>query len=176
MKKQTKSDAAKAAKPTTPASPAPSPVKKAKASETAPAKPKTAKTAKVTSLAAAPTVVGGPGSATPATTTAPATTAAPAAASTPALRETAAMALSTTVVAQIDVGFGNTLYIRGEGPGLSWEKGLALDCVADDKWSAVFEETAKPIVFKFLINDQTWCTGDDYVAQPGATLTVTPSF
>lgn len=80
------------------------------------------------------------------------------------------------MVAQIDVGFGNTLYIRGEGPGLSWEKGVPLDCVADDKWSVSLAETSKPVVFKFLINDQTWCTGDDYVARPGTTLTVTPIF
>jgi hypothetical protein len=83
---------------------------------------------------------------------------------------------TTVVVAQIDVGFGNTLYIRGEGPGLSWEKGIPLDCVADDKWSHSIPETSKPIVFKFLINDQTWCKGDDFVAQPGTTVTVSPVF
>jgi hypothetical protein len=155
MKKTTKSDAVKAAKPTTPAKPAPSPVKKAKA----PAKPKTVKA--VTSSAAALAVNDD---------------VAVAVAAPPAVKISAAIPVSTTVVAQIDVGFGNTLYVRGEGPGLSWEKGLALDCVADDKWSVTFAETAKPIVFKFLINDQTWCTGDDYVAQPGSTLTTTPCF
>lgn len=146
MKKTTKTDAAKPAKATTPAKPASTPVKKTKA-------PKSE-----TPSSIAPSVT---------TSTAPAA---------PAVKETAAAPLSTTIVAQIDVGFGNTLFVRGEGPGLSWEKGVALDCVADDKWSVVLGETSKPLVFKFLINDQTWCTGDDYVAQPGTTLTVTPAF
>jgi hypothetical protein len=150
MKKTTKTEAAKAAKSTTPATPAPSPVKKTRA----PAKPKAAKTA----------------------SNVPAVNDDVARSAPPQVKDAAAVPLSTTIVAQIDVGFGNTLYIRGEGPGLSWETGVALDCVADDKWSITLAETAKPIVFKFLINDQTWCAGDDYVAQPGTTITVTPTF
>jgi hypothetical protein len=82
----------------------------------------------------------------------------------------------TKVVAQIDVGFGNTLYIRGEGPGLSWEKGVPLDCVADDQWMLSLAETSRPAVFKFLINDLTWSIGDDYVVQPGDTVELTPTF
>lgn len=149
MKKTTKPEAAKPATSATPATPAPSPVKK----EKAPAK------AKVTKSVVVP----------PAATTVPPATA-------PVVKEVAVSPLSTTIVAQIDVGFGNTLYLRGEGPGLSWEKGVPLDCVADDKWSISLSETSKPIVFKFLINDVTWCEGDDFVAQPGSTLTVTPVF
>jgi hypothetical protein len=87
-----------------------------------------------------------------------------------------ASAVATTIIAQIDVGFGNTLYLRGEGPGLSWEKGTVMDCVSDDKWSLTLGETERPIVFKFLVNDLTWCTGDDFVAQPGSTVTITPVF
>src|SRR5579872_5239985 len=34
-----------------------------------------------------------------------------------------------TIEAKIDVGFGNTLYLRGEGPGLSWTQGVPLTCV-----------------------------------------------
>jgi hypothetical protein len=83
---------------------------------------------------------------------------------------------STTVLAQIDVGFGNTLFVRGEGPGLSWERGVPMDCVADDKWSISLHGADKPVVFKFLVNDLTWCAGDDFVAQPGSTLTVNPAF
>ncbi len=94
----------------------------------------------------------------------------------PAVKNDSPKAVNTTVVAQIDVGFGNTLYLRGDGPGLSWEKGVALDCVADDQWSLVLSETSRPIVFKFLVNDLTWSAGDDYVAQPGSTVKVTPSF
>jgi len=82
----------------------------------------------------------------------------------------------TTVSANFDVGFGNALYIRGEGPGLSWDKGVRMECASDDRWTLTFAESARPLLFKFLINDETWCTGDDYTASPGASVTLTPSF
>ena len=82
----------------------------------------------------------------------------------------------TEISANIDVGFGNTLYIRGEGPGLSWERGLALNCVKDDIWSYAIEAAARPIVFKLLINDETWCSGDDYVVEPDKKITLVPTF
>lgn len=42
----------------------------------------------------------------------------------PAVKTAPSSVVTTKIVALIDVGFGNTLYIRGEGPGLSWEKGI----------------------------------------------------
>lgn len=105
---------------------------------------------------------------------APAKKSAPVAA--PAVKAAPAVSSSTKILAKIDVGFGNTLYIRGEGPGLSWEKGVPLDCVADDQWAITLSETARPIVFKFLINDLTWSTGDDYLALSGSTTELTPTF
>ena len=82
----------------------------------------------------------------------------------------------TTIAAQIDVGFGNALYIRGEGPGLSWDKGIMMDCVADDKWIITVSDATRPILFKFLLNDITWSVGNDYVVEPGASLTTVPVF
>ena len=82
----------------------------------------------------------------------------------------------TLIEANIDVGFGNTLYIRGEGPGLNWDRGQTMECTKDDLWSFSIEAAAKPIVFKFLINDETWCTGDDYVVEPGNKITLVPAF
>ncbi|MFT3829820.1 MAG: hypothetical protein QM691_08970 [Opitutaceae bacterium] len=82
----------------------------------------------------------------------------------------------TVIQANIDVGFGNTLYIRGEGPGLSWDRGQTLDCLKDDLWSYTIEAAARPIIFKFLINDETWCTGDDFVVEPGNKITLVPTF
>lgn len=81
----------------------------------------------------------------------------------------------TVITAYIDIGFGNTLYIRGDGPGLSWENGVPMDCVSDDKWSLAIEH-AQPFAFKVLLNDVTWCAGDDYIATPGANLDFTPTF
>jgi hypothetical protein len=82
----------------------------------------------------------------------------------------------TVITAKIDIGFGNRLFLRGEGPGLSWEKGAALDCVADDRWVFSVKGAAQPIAFKFLLNDESWSVGDDFVVEPGASLAVTPLF
>ena len=82
----------------------------------------------------------------------------------------------TTISANVDVGFGNGLYVRGEGPGLSWEKGLRMECVSDDRWSIALGEAARPFVFKFLINDENWSLGDDYVVAPGSSIALTPIF
>ena len=85
-------------------------------------------------------------------------------------------AVTTTIVAAVDVGFGNSLSIRGVGPGLSWDAGLVMDCVADDRWSITLPESSQPIVCKFLLNDSTWCSGEDYTVLPGSSVVLSPSF
>jgi hypothetical protein len=85
-------------------------------------------------------------------------------------------AITTTIVAAVDVGFGNHLTLRGTGPGLSWEIGLPLECVADDRWSISLPETSQPIVCKFLINDSEWCAGEDYTVLPGSSVVLSPTF
>jgi len=94
----------------------------------------------------------------------------------PAVKAVPSALAATKIVAQIDVGFGNTLYVRGEGSGLSWETGVPLDCIADDQWALSLAETSRPVVFKFLINDLTWSLGEDYVVQPGSSVVLTPAF
>ncbi|MEO7412100.1 MAG: hypothetical protein ABIZ81_01985 [Opitutaceae bacterium] len=84
--------------------------------------------------------------------------------------------LVTAITALINVGYGNTLYIRGEGPGLSWEKGVPLDILADDKWSITLPESVRPVIFKFLLNDVSWSAGEDYMVAPGTSISVTPMF
>ena len=83
---------------------------------------------------------------------------------------------ATTITALLDVGFGNTLFLRGDGPGLSWDKGLALDCVDDTTWSVTLKGGGKPFACKFLVNDLTWSVGENTIVAPGAILTVTPVF
>src|SRR5687768_1950009 len=82
----------------------------------------------------------------------------------------------TTISANVDVGFGNALYVRGEGPGLSSEKGLRMECVADDRSSLALGESSRPFLFKFLVNHETWSLGDDYTVAPGSSVTLTPMF
>ncbi|MDF3059207.1 MAG: hypothetical protein K0R17_3422 [Rariglobus sp.] len=98
------------------------------------------------------------------------------AAKAPAVKSSAAKLPSTVITALIDIGFGNVLYLRGEGPGLSWDVGVPLDCIADDKWSISLPGSGKPVIYKFLINDLGWSTGSDYVSESGSKVTVVPTF
>jgi hypothetical protein len=81
-----------------------------------------------------------------------------------------------TIAAAVDVGFGNLLYVRGDAPALSWDKGAVLTNVGGAKWEIVLTGPAKPFEFKFLVNDISWSTGENYCASPGDALTLTPSF
>jgi hypothetical protein len=91
-------------------------------------------------------------------------------------REVSARPITTNVIAVLDVGFGNMLYIRGQGPGLSWDKGIPMTCVAPNEWRIALPESARGYTFKVLINDETWSLGSDFVVESGGTLTFTPEF
>lgn len=151
-----------------PAAPAPKADPAAKAAETAKsAKPvktvKAIKTPKVAKSAPAPKPV--PAAPAPAV-------------KTPKVPAGAARTttVATTIVAAVDVGFGNHLTLRGQGPGLSWEVGVPLECIGDDRWSITLPEVSQPVVCKFLLNDQTWCAGEDYIVLPGSTVVLSPLF
>lgn len=81
----------------------------------------------------------------------------------------------TRIIANVDVGYGNTLYLRGEGAGLSWNKGVPLDNLGGDQWSWS-TTSAGNILFKFLINDNVWSTGDNLTVTQGDTFISTPTF
>lgn len=83
---------------------------------------------------------------------------------------------ATFISAQIDIGFGNHLAIRGEGPGLSWDDGVVMDCVGPNLWTVSIKRAAKPVVFKVLVNDLSWNTGGDFAVGPGKSITVFPTF
>lgn len=100
----------------------------------------------------------------------------PVAAAPVKVRPAPAKLVTTVITARVDVGFGNALFIRGEGPGLSWDSGVALECVEADLWRIILPESHRGFTFKFLVNDLTWNTGPDYVAEAGAALTFTPRF
>src|ERR1700691_2258598 len=49
-----------------------------------------------------------------------------------------------TLVAKVDVGFGNSLYVRGDGAGLSWGGGKMLESTSADTWTLVLTGVEKP--------------------------------
>lgn len=84
--------------------------------------------------------------------------------------------LKTSIVAYVDVGYGNTLYIRGEGAGLNWEKGIPLKNVSAAEWAFETNKATGTLNYKFLINDQVWATGDNLTIQAGSKSISSPQF
>jgi len=82
----------------------------------------------------------------------------------------------TTIEVNLDVGFGNTVFIRGQGDGLSWEKGQPLTCLEACRWVWSSEHARGQVIFKLLVNDDRWALGEDLKVEAGQSLEVVPIF
>ncbi len=82
----------------------------------------------------------------------------------------------TTLIARADVGYRGTLFIRGEGAGLSWTAGVLMENTAGDEWSWSTPAATEALTFKFLINDERWSAGDNFTVAAGETSVSTPTF
>ena len=117
---------------------------------------------------------GSPATAAPAATAPAAVAPAPVKSAPKPVEKKPAAVKVTSVVAQIDVGFGNLLYIRGEGPGLSWDRGTPMENVTADTWEWTSKAVSRPFAYKVLINDEQWSSGEDHVAGVGVKNTIVP--
>lgn len=82
----------------------------------------------------------------------------------------------TRIIAKFDAGWGNSLFIRGSGAGLSWQKGVMMQCTDSDEWIWENKIAKGAVEFKILINDEAWSLGDDISVNAGETITCRPSF
>lgn len=75
------------------------------------------------------------------------------------------------------IGIGNKLYIRGEGPGLSWDRGTPLQFVSIGKWRWESPDASAPVTLKLYKNDVLECTSTGSITlPPGHQQDVTASF
>jgi hypothetical protein len=133
----------------------------------APRKPKPEETA-----AAAPA---GTESGEPALPDAPAATSSPdeAAGSTePAASSDGA----TRLLATAYIGIGNKLFIRGDGPGLSWDKGVPMQFVSIGKWGWATHDATAPVACKLYKNDETAALSGEIRLEPGKHVEITALF
>ena len=65
---------------------------------------------------------------------------------------------ATRLLVTAYIGIGNRLFIRGRGPGLSWEKGVPLQFVSIGKWRWETADATEPLQFKLYKNDDLECT------------------
>lgn len=83
----------------------------------------------------------------------------------------------TRIIVQYDVGFTNSVYLRGEGvAGLNWNQGVPLQNVSANEWIWETTEPFKNGQFKVLVNDQTFELGENHQVTPGTSLRINPKF
>lgn len=82
----------------------------------------------------------------------------------------------TTIVAKTDVGFGNTLHLRGSGANLSWDKGVLMGCAQADEWVWSSDSVKGEVEFKVLINDEIWAHGANATVAAGERIVIEPTF
>jgi hypothetical protein len=75
------------------------------------------------------------------------------------------------------IGIGNKLYVRGEGPGLSTDKGVPLQFVSIGKWRWETPDATGPISLKLFKNDELECSSVGTInLEPGQQHEVTANF
>ena len=83
----------------------------------------------------------------------------------------------TRVVVRFDTGLDHHLFIRGQGAGLCWDKGLPLSNQGTDCW---VWETNQPIPesceFKILIDDKVFEEGPNHRLMDREICTIQPEF
>ncbi|HEX9783793.1 MAG TPA: hypothetical protein VGA56_13800 [Opitutaceae bacterium] len=83
---------------------------------------------------------------------------------------------ATSVVATAYIGIGNKLYVRGEGPGLDWERGVPMQFLAIGKWGWTTTDAGGPVTCRIFRNDETPMLDADVVISPGEKAEITPQF
>lgn len=84
---------------------------------------------------------------------------------------------ATRLIATAYIGIGNRLFIRGDGPGLSWEKGVPLQFVSIGKWRWETADATAPIQIKLYKNDELECSAlGTLTLEPGHQQEVTAKF
>lgn len=84
---------------------------------------------------------------------------------------------ATRLLVTAYIGIGNRLFIRGAGPGLTWEKGIPLQFVSIGKWRWETNDASGPVEFKLYKNDDIECAAlGAQKLDPGYQQEVTAAF
>jgi hypothetical protein len=90
--------------------------------------------------------------------------------------ETSANGGATAVVAKVKIGIGNKPFLRGEGPGLSWEEGVPMNFVEIGKWAWSPSDKDAPLVVQVYRNDEDPDPTGKHEVEPGQKLELSPDF
>ena len=82
----------------------------------------------------------------------------------------------TVVEANVNVGLGNAIYIRGQGDGLSWDNGQRLSRGFGGTWIWTTSKARGKVQFRLLLNDKTCAKGEDFAVEAGKLIEMAPVF
>ncbi|ACB74817.1 hypothetical protein [Opitutus terrae] len=84
---------------------------------------------------------------------------------------------ATRLIVTAYIGIGNRLFVRGDGPGLSWDKGVPLQFVSIGKWRWETADATGPVNVKLYKNDDVECAAlGTLTLEPGHQEEVTAKF
>lgn len=80
------------------------------------------------------------------------------------------------ITARAMIGIANRLTIRGDGPGLSWDKGLSLELIGIGEYAWESTNLQQTMKFQLYLNDSKPAEGEILELLPGEHLRVQPVF
>ena len=83
---------------------------------------------------------------------------------------------SVSLLVNLLSSIGNTPYVRGEGAGLSWDRGVEMRFVEIGKWEWSASEVEESIQARIYLNDKISAYGEDIELNAGEQVEVTPEF
>ena len=83
---------------------------------------------------------------------------------------------TTTVVANVMIGIGNKPFLRGDGPGLSWDEGVSMNFMEIGKWAWSPPRKNASLTVQVYRNDQDPDKGGKVEVRPGKKIEITPDF
>ena len=82
----------------------------------------------------------------------------------------------TSVIANVMIGIGNKPYLRGEGPGLSWDEGVPMNFIEIGKWAWSPSRRNTSLTIQVYRNDEDPDTSGKFEVKPGEKFELTPKF
>lgn len=83
---------------------------------------------------------------------------------------------ATRLLVTAYIGIGNKLYLRGEGQGLSWEKGVPMQFVSIGKWGWASHDVTIPLKCRLYKNDEAVALSGEVTLEPGKHVELTALF
>lgn len=83
---------------------------------------------------------------------------------------------ATAIIANVMIGIGNKPFLRGEGPGLSWEEGVPMNFVEIGKWAWSPSRKNASVTVQVYRNDEDPDNRGKFEVKSGEKIEITPEF